>query len=85
MDLEGAEWGILAPGSDLNLSLIGQLQLEVHTNLGDNIHLSHLFEYLEAGGMRLFHKEVNWRYGITTCIEYAFIQKEWSPDKKFYG
>ena len=76
----------MAPGSDPNLNLIGQLQLEVHTgrNRGDEANLPHLFDYLEARAMRLFHKEINWRYGITNCMEYAFIQKEWSPDKKIY-
>jgi hypothetical protein len=84
MDIEGAEWGIFTSGSDLKLNLIGQLQLEVHTNLGSNINLPRLFEYLEAGGLRLFHKEVNWRYGPDNCMEYAFIQRNWSPDKKIY-
>lgn len=84
MDIEGAEWGIFSSGSDLELNKIGQLQLEVHLNRGENINLPKLFDHLEAGGMRLFHKEVNWRYGITNCMEYAFIQKDWSPDKKIF-
>lgn len=85
MDIEGAEWEILTSGSDLQLKMIGQLQLEVHLDLGENINLPGLFEYLESGGMRLFHKEVNWRYAVTTCMEYAFIQKNWSPDRKTYS
>lgn len=84
MDIEGAEWGIFTSGSDLKLNMIGQLQLEVHLNLGSNINLPNLFENLEAGGLRLFHKEINWRYGNNDCMEYAFIQKDWSPDKKTY-
>ena len=84
MDIEGAEWTIFSEGSELKLNMIGQLQLEVHTNLGTNANIPRMFKYLEAGGLRLFHKEVNWRYAPTTCMEYAFIQKDWSPDRKTY-
>ena len=84
MDIEGAEWTIFTEESELKLNIIGQLQLEVHTNRGENINLPRLFQYLEAGGLRLFHKEVNWRYAVKTCMEYAFIQKDWSPDIKTY-
>jgi len=84
VDIEGAEWNIFTPGSDLNLNVVGQLQLEVHTDRGQNINLPRLFGYLEERGMRLFHKEINWRYRVLHCMEYSFIQKEWSPDKKFY-
>jgi hypothetical protein len=84
MDIEGAEWGIFKPGSDLNLNIVGQVQLEVHTERGEDRNLPRLIEHLEAGGLRLFHKEINWRYGIKNCIEYAFIQKDWSPNKKIY-
>ena len=92
MDIEGSEWGIFSPESDFKLNNIGQLQVEVHTHLpppvneerlGEN-RIFELVERLESEGLRLFHKEINWRYGIENCIEYAFIQKEWAPDKKNY-
>jgi hypothetical protein len=81
----------LKPGSDLKLNIIGQVQLEVHTELGklmdEDRDLSSLFEHLETGGLRHFHNKKiigGGAWGITNCMEYAFVQEDWFPDKKIY-
>jgi hypothetical protein len=88
MDIEGAEWDIL---TNTELPSIGQLLVEVHEShslpsMSDRFDaLLRLFTNLEDHGLRLFHKEVNALHDINHCIEYAFIQSQWEPQKKNYS
>lgn len=92
VDIEGSEWELFASmGKPPELGYVGQLLMEVHTNKGRDEKgsvkrdLERLFDNLESEALRLFHREVNFRYGPTNCIEFAFIQKHWSPSRKMYG
>jgi hypothetical protein len=87
MDIEGAEWDVLTDDSK-PLPSIGQLLVEVHEQREKTVaqrvsSLTALFNNLEANGLRLFHQQINARYDIH-CIEYAFIQQLWRPDRKTY-
>jgi hypothetical protein len=87
MDIEGAEWDVLTDASR-PLPSIGQLLVEVHEKREKTVSqrvssLTALFNNLEANGLRLFHQEINARYDMH-CIEYAFIQSLWRPDRKTY-
>ncbi len=81
MDIEGAEISILK-GS---LPSIGQLQVEVHLNGLATAATDYpaIFTTLERCGLRLFHKEANARYD-TNCVELAFVQRDWRPERKNY-
>eukprot|EP01041_Mallomonas_annulata_P002409 gene2409-4678_t len=88
MDIEGAEWDILVSP----LPSIGQLLVELHLSdgplkgLSSDRHMkevTRVFDNIERHGLRLFHKEVNARWDMT-CIEFAFIQENWSPSNKTY-
>eukprot|EP00607_Mallomonas_marina_P002424 CAMPEP_0182428430 /NCGR_PEP_ID=MMETSP1167-20130531/23023_1 /TAXON_ID=2988 /ORGANISM="Mallomonas Sp, Strain CCMP3275" /LENGTH=274 /DNA_ID=CAMNT_0024611353 /DNA_START=102 /DNA_END=926 /DNA_ORIENTATION=+ len=81
MDIEGEEWDIL----NGPLPYVGQLQVEVHlpkNHLQAQVKsLSRMFDNIEKHGLRLFHKEVNARYDMN-CMEFAFIQEQWTPSRK---
>ena len=32
---------------------------------------------VEAHGLRMFHKEAQWRFGYDCCVELSFIQRDW--------
>lgn len=82
MDIEGSEWDILT-NNDAFPS-IGQLQVEFHLiNQPEPLELlTKAVDNIESHGLRLFHKETNLR--DSRCAEFAFIQKDWSPEKKIY-
>jgi hypothetical protein len=82
MDIEGAEFEIL--GGDKKLPSVGQLLVEVH--LSNVPHTQYLDKYgsllnnIEKNGLRLYHKEPNFRYDFN-CIELAFMHKDWVPSQ----
>merc|ERR1711871_657360 len=67
------------------LSRIGQIMIEVHTNVQEkefNQHaknILHFVELMEKQNVRLFHKEPNLSnpVGIQCCSEFSFIQRDW--------
>lgn len=87
IDIEGSEYELLAGP----LRNVGQLLLEAHlgnfskTNRRGPRDYKQLITHLEQQGLRIFHKEPNARYAPETCIELAFIQASWRPDRKQYG
>ena len=86
-NLGGGEFGVLDAEAE-PLPSVGQLQLEVHLQLGANRRASlfdyrHLVERIERTGLRLFHKEVNVDHQDDT-VELAFIQATWRPGRKAY-
>ena len=86
-NLGGGEFGVLDAEAE-PLPSVGQLQLEVHLQLGTNRRASlfdyrHLVERIERTGLRLFHKEVNVDHQDDT-VELAFIQATWRPGRKAY-
>ena len=60
---------------------VAQLLLEVHK--ATRPQYDRIFRNLESRGQRLFHKEVNARWD-RSCIELAFIQRQWRPWRKNY-
>lgn len=88
MDIEGGEWEVLQTA----LPSVGQLLAEVHLSGGmakgkgtdeQVALLKKMFNNLEDHGLRLFHKEINARWDMG-CVEFAFIQATWSPERKNY-
>lgn len=84
VDIEGNEYDLI----EGPMPSIGQFLVEFHF-LPDlmkgkipKIFFPKIIDKLESHGFRLFHKEVN--KGAYDCMEMSFIQKDWTPDKKFY-
>eukprot|EP00930_Biecheleria_cincta_P006607 TRINITY_DN10764_c0_g1_i1.p1 TRINITY_DN10764_c0_g1~~TRINITY_DN10764_c0_g1_i1.p1 ORF type:complete len:497 (-),score=102.21 TRINITY_DN10764_c0_g1_i1:212-1702(-) len=87
IDVEGMEHKVVAQLAQNGWPSIGQLLIEVHIDgaSGHNgVSLNSLFRSIEQANLRLFHHEVNWEFGATCCIEYAFIHKDWRPETKHF-
>lgn len=88
IDIDYMEHPVLQQIQRTGWPSVGQLLLEVHVEGSQRIGgvaLDQLFANVETANLRLFHHEVNWEFGVTCCIEYSFIHKDWRPGKRNYS
>ncbi|CAK9060041.1 Methyltransferase-like protein 24 [Durusdinium trenchii] len=85
VDIEDAEHEAIPQIAHEGWPSVGQFLVEVHIrNFANDMSLDKLITLIEKGNLRLFHQEVNWQYGASCCTEYAFIHKDWRPERKKY-
>ena len=86
VDIDGSEFELLSS----DLPSVGQMQVEfhfapLHKSQNERKDFHQVVSNLESHGFRIFHKEVNIYAPIPGNVaEFAFIQREWLPEKKFY-